>query len=193
MTAKILFLFFPRKIFAFVFPMLFAAFAPAAHFASAQESAGEYLRLADRLDRPQDGYCLDIPGAGDWVQLHRPLVAHNCKIPGRHPDELVRWTSQNQIRFPAYDLCATAQGVFRRTLPGAPVVLNQCGAQPDQELQIFIHRSDGKITLQNSGLCLQVGNHSDRTWEESHRWRTLSLQPCENAPPELSVWEKLPQ
>ena len=178
-----------RKIVLAVLPPLVALVAGVA---VAQEIPGEYLRLADPLDRPQDGYCLDIPGAGDWVQLHRPLVAHNCKIPGRHPDELVQWTTQSQLRFPAYDLCVTAQGVFRRTLPGAPVVLNRCGAQPDEELQIFIHKTDGKITLQNSGLCLQVGKHSDRTWDSGHRWRTLSLQPCETAPPELSTWEKLP-
>ena len=178
------------KTFAPAAALVVALFA--AGPAGAQPLAGGYLRLADRLDRPGDGYCLDIPGAGDWTQLHRALVAHNCKTPGRHADELVEWTPDGRLRFPAYDLCVTAQGVFRRTLPGAALVLNRCGAAPDEELQMFIHRSDGKIVLRDSGLCLQVGSHSDRTWEATHRWRTLSLQPCESAPPELSAWEKLP-
>ena len=160
--------------------------------ALAQELKGDYLRLADRLDRPRDGYCLDITGAGEWTQFHRPLIVHNCKTPRAiAADELVEWTAEGRIRFPAFDLCATAHGIYRRALPGAPVVLNRCGAAPDEELQIFHHRADGKIALANSGLCLRAGEHSDRTWEKTHRWRTLALHPCEDAPRELSVWEKI--
>ena len=169
-----------------------SAFCAASVFAQG-ELRGDYLRLVDRLDRPQDGYCLDITGAGEWTQLHRPLIVHNCKTPRAvAADELVEWTPQNQLRFPAFNLCVTAHGIFRRTIPGAPVVLNHCGAEPDQQLQVFHHRADGKIALANSGLCLQAGEHSDRTWEETHRWRTLSLQPCEDAPAKLSTWEKSP-
>ena len=169
-----------------VFAALFASAA------AAQEAEGDYLRLADRLDRPQDGYCLDITGAGEWTQFHRPLIVHNCKTPRAiAADELVEWTAEGRIRFPAFDLCATAHGIFRRTISGAPVVLNRCGAEPDEELQIFHHRADGKIALANSGLCLQAGKHSDRTWEKTHRWRTLALHPCEEAPVELSAWEKV--
>lgn len=156
------------------------------------EFAGEYLRLADRLDRPADGYCLDIPGAGDWVQLRRPLVVHNCKGPARYPDELAEWTTGGKLRFPAYNLCVTAQGVFRRALPGSALLLHPCDDPYEHELQLFLRRSDGKMALANSGLCWQVGAHSERTWEKTHRWRTLSLQPCEAAPPALSAWEELP-
>ena len=117
-----------------IFPAALAvsAFCAASAFAQG-ELQGDYLRLADRLDRPQDGYCLDITGAGEWTQLHRPLIVHNCKTPRAiAADELVQWTPQNQLRFPAFNLCATAHGIFRRTIPGAPVVLNHCGAEPDQ-------------------------------------------------------------
>lgn len=44
-----------------------------------------YLRLEARLDRPEDGYCLDVAGEGRWVDLSVPLAAHNCKLPERYP------------------------------------------------------------------------------------------------------------
>jgi hypothetical protein len=38
-----------------------------------------HLRLAADLDRPEDGYCFDIPGAGQNLRVDLPLFAHNCK------------------------------------------------------------------------------------------------------------------
>ena len=38
-----------------------------------------HVRLIDRLDRPDDGYCLDILGTGDTLRLDLPLFSHNCK------------------------------------------------------------------------------------------------------------------
>jgi hypothetical protein len=58
--------------------VLCLASAPA--FADWRKEAG-YIELVDRLDRPQDGYCFDLPGAGDWVDISAPVNAHNCKIP----------------------------------------------------------------------------------------------------------------
>ena len=99
-------------------------------FANWQEGAG-YLELSDKLDRPEDGYCLDIPGAGNWVDFNVPLNAHNCKLPGLFPDGAVIFTNPGPIRFPAYKGCVTAAGLNGRSLPGAALMLKPCAGDID--------------------------------------------------------------
>lgn len=165
-----------------------------------QEGAG-YLELADRLDRPDDGYCLDLPGSGDWVDFSMPLNAHNCKRPGLFADEAVTFaapgTSPSPIRFPAYEGCVTAVGLNGASLPGAPVMLRPCAGDIDAtrapfiaaSLQDFDHRADGRIELSGAGLCLTVGTESAPTFSPAHRWRALTLERCDDAPADRSVWK----
>ncbi len=162
-----------------------------------QEGAG-YLELADRLDRPDDGYCLDVAGSGDWVDFSMPLNAHNCKRPGFYADEAVTFASPGPIRFPAYEGCVTAVGLNGRSLPGAAVMLRPCADTIDESrapfiatsLQTFEHREDGRIELTGAGVCLTVGSESATTFSPDHRWRTLALARCEGAVPERSVWKR---
>lgn len=161
-----------------------------------REGAG-YLELVDRLDRPQDGYCLDVPGSGEWVDFNLPLNAHNCKRPGLYADEAVTFTSPGSIRFPAYEGCVTAVGLNGRSLPGAALMLKPCVSDHEQPfspfisagLQHFVHREDGLIELSNSGLCISVGEKSDRTFSPSHRWRTLFLDECSLTDTARSIWK----
>jgi len=69
-----------------------------------------HIQLKDRLDRPDDGYCLDIPGTGSNLLLNVPLFAHNCKS-GPTPDSAVTYTDDGQLVFPAAQVCVTAFGV----------------------------------------------------------------------------------
>lgn len=148
------------------------------------------LRLADNLDR-DDGYCLDILGSGEYVRFDMPMTVHNCK-PGLYEDEAVMWQADGKIRFPAYNACATAAGVNQSVLAGAAVMPRACGERSpfleSQYLQHFNYRDDGRIELADSGLCLTAGADSDATFDPSHRWRTLSMQPCQNAPLAQSQW-----
>lgn len=160
-----------------------------------QEGAG-YLELADRLDRPEDGYCIDLPGSGDWVDFSMPLTAHNCKLPGLYADEAVSFTSPGPIVFPAYDGCVTATGINGGSLPGASIILRPCatdleGPTPfiSESLQNFTHRADSRIELTGSSLCLTAGPASSSTMSPTHRWRTLTLQNCATAEPSLSIWK----
>jgi len=73
----------------------------------ANEDTTGHLRLVDHLDRPEDGYCLDVVGSGRHIRFDLPLTAHNCK-PGLYPDEAVL-IENRRIRFPAYGACATVQ------------------------------------------------------------------------------------
>ena len=160
-----------------------------------QDGAG-YLELADRLDRPQDGYCLDLPGSGDWVDFSMPLNVHNCKRPGLYADEAVTFASPGPIRFPAYEGCVTAVGLNGGSLPGAPVMLRPCAEDEEAPaspfvsapLQRFERRGDGRVALAGADLCLTAGAESAATFSPSHRWRALTLERCASAPPERSIW-----
>lgn len=161
-----------------------------------EEGAG-YLKLEDGLDRPSDGYCLDVAGSGGWVDFTVPLNAHNCKGPYFYPDQAVRFDqSPGPIRFPAYGGCVTALGRDGRSLPMSALTLKPCAVDPDvrqtpfasEALQTFVQRSDGRIALNGTHLCLTVGAQSDVTFSLDHRWRPLFLDTCETADPHLSVW-----
>ena len=175
--------------------LLLTALGSASAFAqapSAAERPAGHLRLVDKLDRPQDGYCLDIMGSGDHIRPDLPMTVHNCK-PGLYADEAVRLEPDGRLHFPAYRLCATVAGLNGRALAGAAVMPRPCGERsPFMEadaLQRFVHRPDGRVELRGSGLCLSAGTESDRTFEATHRWRTLSVARCNHADPKLSRWQ----
>ena len=151
-----------------------------------------HLRLLDRLDRPEDGYCIDILGAPGNLRVELPLFAHNCKTT-LTADSSVIFTSDGLIKFPAVDLCVTVAGVNSNALPGASTLLRKCSeSQPFFEtfrLQRFTHRKDGRISMSGSELCLTVGRESAATYSPSHRWRALFVEDCGIAEASFSRWE----
>ena len=151
-----------------------------------------HLRLKDRLDRPVDGYCLDILGVGQALRLEVPIFAHNCKG-GLTNDSAVELRKDGKIAFPAVDLCITAAGVNGRALPGAAILLRPCGHRApffeSGELQTFDFRDDGRVVLKGSNLCLAVGNVSATTYSSADVWRVLSVEDCAKTPAKLARWE----
>ena len=151
-----------------------------------------HLRLLDRLDRPEDGYCIDILGTPGNFRVELPLFAHNCKTT-LTADSSVIFTSDGLIKFPAVDLCVTVAGVNSNALPGASTLLRKCSeSQPFFEtfrLQRFTHRKDGRISMSGSELCLTVGRESAATYSPSHRWRALFVEDCGIAEASFSRWE----
>ena len=176
-------------------PAFFIAFSTASVQASRPPAETSltpgHLRLMDDLDRPQDGYCLDILGSGQYIRFDMPITAHNCK-PGLYMDEAVVIESDGRIHFPAYGACATAAGINKRALAGAAIMPRACGEQSPfleaDNLQKFTHHPDGRIELKDSNLCLTVGNESDSTFDETHRWRALFLAHCDQATSSHSRW-----
>lgn len=171
-----------------------ASAAPAATAVSGDAVPGHF-KLRDSLDRPQDGYCLDIVGSGRHIRFDLPMTAHNCK-PGLYPDEAVVVEGKTRIRFPVYGVCATVAGLNGRALPGAAVVPRECGeSSPFMEaetLQRFTFHDDGRVELHGSGLCLTVSAESDSTFEVTHRWRALFVARCDAVTPQLSRWHFVP-
>ncbi len=160
--------------------------------AKAGAAAEQHLRLIDRLDRPRDGYCIDIPGTPGNLRTDIPLFAHNCKA-GLPPDAAVVFTREGHIRFPAPDKCVTIAGVNRGALPGAAAMLADCGASTiffnAANFQRFELKPDGRLVLKNSNLCLAVGAVSAVTYSSADRWRTLFVDDCDTAEARLSRWE----
>lgn len=154
-------------------------------------SAPTELRLDHGLDRPDDGYCLDIIGAGSAIRFDMPLAAHNC-VPDVHPDRIVALQQDGTIHFPAFDGCATVMGLNDRALPGAGLMIKPCGENTAfveaWRFQDFEHRDDGRLALAGTDLCVVVGDETHATYNRTHRWRTLFVDNCGEVPMERSAW-----
>ena len=160
-----------------------------------------YLELEHRLDRPQDGYCLDVAGSGPWIDVTVPVSAHNCKRDAVHPDQVVSYNSATgRIRFPLLNVCLTALGRAGRSLAHMPLMVRPCAEDTDLSrapfsapaLQSFIQRADGRLELKESGLCLTVGRESSTTFSVHDRWRALYLDRCSSASTTYSAWRRPP-
>lgn len=151
-----------------------------------------HVRLKDRLDRQEDGYCFDILGTGRTLRTDLPLFAHNCKR-GPTPDSAVRYNSKGQLIFPAVSVCVTAFGVNNTVLPGTSVLLRPCDERTPffeaPNLQRFEHTATGQLKLRGFDLCLAVGRISSSTYSPLDRWRVLSLESCTDVAPKYSIWE----
>lgn len=154
-----------------------------------------HVRLKDRLDRPDDGYCLDILGTGSNLQLDMPLFVHNCKS-GPTADSTVTYTDSGQLVFPDAQVCVTAFGVNNTVLPGTSVLLRPCDYRAPffdtTDLQKFDYLKNGQLQLRGYDLCLTVGDRSSRTYSPHDRWRVLSLQICAGNELNRSSWEMVP-
>lgn len=150
------------------------------------------LRLADDLDRPGDGYCLDVVGVGASARADLPLVAHNC-LTARGSVDRMAVLRGGRIEMPAFGACVTAFGVVA-PLPGAPLLLRPCGVRESfllsGDMQRFDHTEAGQLRLAGSTLCLTVGADAAPTFSSTHRWRVLTMERCAAAPRARSVWLK---
>lgn len=143
----------------------------------------QQLRLADPLDFPDEGYCVDVIGVGETARDDLPLVAHNC-LPARGSVDRIAIVKDGRFYMPAFDACLTAFGVTT-ALPGSPVILRPCGAQesflPADQLQRLEWTVDNRLQLAGTSLCLTVGADAHKTYSASHRWRTLTMEICGGA------------
>lgn len=174
-----------RPIFGLIFSLL-TLFAQA-------DDRGFHLRLKDMLDRPQDGYCLDVAGSGQYVRFDMPLTAHNCKGPHFYADEEVTFKDSKNLYFPAYEGCVTVMGNNQKALPKNALMLKRCGAEePFMNGPVFQHfafTDDGKVQLVGSNLCMVAGDESHTTYSPDHRWRALYMERCSDVVPKLAQWE----
>lgn len=158
-------------------------------------SAQKYMRLIDRLDRPQDGYCLDVVGSGPHIRFDMPLTAHNCKGPQPYDDEIVEFRDDGTLFFPRYNGCVTVMGNNQHALPGNALMLKRCGEESPflngPKFQRFKMNTQKQIQLDGSDLCIVAGSISATTYSSEHKWRNLSVEVCDTANPALSRWQPI--
>lgn len=154
-------------------------------------STPHQIKLIDPLDRPQDGYCLDVLGSGQYIRPDMPVIGHNCK-PGLYADEAFIFRKDGTIYFPAYDKCLTIAGVNEYVLDHTPLVLHECKIDSPfvkaQFMQEFEYTKSKKLKHKNSNKCLEMGEESSRTFSPAHTWRTLYVKECSKTNIKRSTW-----
>lgn len=149
------------------------------------------IKLIDPLDRPQDGYCLDVLGSGNYIRPDMPLMGHNCK-PGLYVDEAFIFRKDGTIYSPVLNLCATIAGVNNYVLDHTPLVLKECNKDTPfvnaKFMQAFEYTKSKKLKHKNSNKCLEMGEESSRTFSPKHTWRTLYMKECSKTDIKRSTW-----
>lgn len=155
------------------------------------QTQAHHIKLVESLDRPQDGYCLDVAGSGKFIRTDLPLIGHNCK-PGLYADEAFIFREDGTIYFPAFDLCATISGVNKHVLDYTSLTLQQCHKdtpfQNAKFMQAFEYTKEKKIKHKNSNKCLEMGKESSQTFSSAHTWRTLYMKECSTSNSKRSTW-----
>lgn len=156
----------------------------------------QYLQLIDKLDRPVDGYCLDVVGSGPNIRVDMPLTAHNCKGPQVYFDEVVTLRKDRTLYFSKYNGCVTVMGNNQTALPKNALMLKACRAKQPflnaANFQQFEFNDNRQLRLKNSNLCISAGNFSHTTFSPAHRWRSLYMEQCDQTENRLSRWQFIP-
>jgi len=155
------------------------------------QDTGHLMKLLDLLDRKDDGYCLDVVGAGNNIRFDMPLITHNCKE-GLAADEAVVHKADGTLYFPAFDGCVTVMGLNNHALPYNALILKKCNVDEPflaaTKFQKFSKNKNKQLQLNGSNLCITAGDVSKETYSPAHRWRSLYMQRCSIAPSHLSQW-----
>jgi len=149
------------------------------------------IKLVDNLDRPLDGYCIDILGSGNYLRPDMPVIGHNCK-PGLYADEAFILKKDGTIYAPAVDKCITIAGVNDYVLDYTSLVLQECKRNSPfinaVFMQEFEYTKNKQIKHKNSNKCLEMGEESSQTFSPDHRWRTLYVKECTRTNIKRSSW-----
>src|SRR5215470_16278788 len=106
------------------------------------------LRTIQPLDEPR-GYCVDIRGEGQTLQLDEPLQVHTCKYGAPLDDQRFERTADGAIRASAYNRCLEAA----RLQAGAQLLVPPCAAAPIQQWTM----AWGRLSpASRSDLCVTV-------------------------------------
>ena len=166
-------------------------FAQETFLGAPNKEAGEFIKLNDRLDDPNRGLCIDIPGHMTSTDIHAPLVAHTCKNGFWNYDELflpVSLDKTNRLMMPKFKRCVTVDEVKQ----GAELILEECETGD-------IHQSwelvAGQLRLKSAPeLCIEIGakpsevSMGTRNHPVKHLVRPLSLEQCVKGGNKYQQW-----
>ncbi len=154
--------------------------------AESQQVQGEsvFLRVIAPLDEPR-GYCLDIPGHLEGVQVESPMQAHTCKHGLWNEDGRfdVAALGDGELRMPHYELCLQAES----TSIGARLLLAECTGA---ELQTWTLQDSGQIALEAfPQKCITVEDGPGRdAGGPQYRMKGVGLDACGEQASERQRW-----
>ena len=155
---------------------------------------GVFIKLIDLLDDKR-GFCVDIPGHRQGVNLAAALVVHTCKDGFWNYDERfdeAALKDDGLLKMPTFDRCLAA----KRAESGSALHLMPCDqASPRQGWG----HVDGQLRLTASpNLCLAVADTASavsrgtRNHPVRHLVRPLVLAACSPKPAVLQHWAFTP-
>jgi hypothetical protein len=149
-----------------------------------EKSSGDFIRLVDGLDEPEEFYCFDLAGWGDHLQLDDPLQTHTCK--GRGGQDQMFHFDGKRLKVSLYDRCVQVAGSSGITLAGSAVLARPCSDSPLQDLSL---NDAGQIQIGTTAYCLGAGEDSAEASGPSHMWRTLVTVKCDSAQAAFATWQ----
>ncbi len=156
------------------------------------KEAGEFVKLNDRLDDPNRGLCIDIPGHLANTDIHAALVVHTCKdgfwnYDGRFLPALLE--KSNRLTMPEFKRCVAAEKMSQ----GAQLILAECDADDiNQDWELIA----GQLRLKGGPeLCIEVDAEPSklsigtRNHPVKHLVRPISLEQCVKGGNKYQQWE----
>ena len=145
-------------------------------------SQGAFLRTVQPLDDETRGYCLDVAGRGQNIDLDSALRMHTCKYGESNEDQLFQWLETGQIHMPEYDLCLTTDRISN----GGELYVETCSSAEEQQWTMV---PSGQVSpASRADLCLTLA--PERSYARANPWvspvyhaRLASLTPCTDSIP----------
>ena len=157
-----------------------SAFAQVAFDGAPDPRRGVFLKALDLLDDVR-GFCVDLPGHLQGVDLSADVVVHTCKDGFWNYDERfdeAAFVSTGMLRMPAFNRCLASDDLAS----GAALHLRTC--TPGDKRQSWT-LSQGRLKLRSTpDLCLTIGaapsevSRGTRNHPVRHLVRPLTLESC---------------
>ena len=155
---------------------------------------GVFLKALDPLDDVR-GFCVDLPGHLQGVDLSADVVVHTCKDGFWNYDERfdeTAFASEGVLRMPAFNKCLASDDV----VSGARLHLRTCA--PGDKHQSWTHHQ-GRLQLTSTpNLCLTIAaapsevSRGTRNHPVRHLVRPLTLETCVPEAASRQLWAFTP-
>jgi len=143
-------------------------------------SEGAFLRTTQALDEEPRGYCLDVSGPPERINLDAALQVHTCKYGQSNEDQLFEWVEPGRVHMPEYDVCLTANNIDA----GEQLFVQSCAGAGHQSWNLT---AAGLLSpTSRPDLCVTLGAEprpaGAPAWlSPVYHARELSLERCDGA------------
>ncbi len=146
------------------------------------------IALQDDLGGILSGYCIDIKGGNQNIDIANGLQAHTCysyrgALGSNQTFDSDR-IADSQLYMPEYEVCAQLSGLEA----GASVGLEEC---TNTALQKIALTADGRLSpVDASDMCLTAGEETrfGRGGTSQHQIKNLTLEACDDNAQSRQLW-----